>query len=66
MEQERKDKGLSRRGFLKGLGGGAIGTAVISTGLLNGAGRGLYARGGWHRQRKVASQPQSQRQKLPC
>jgi xanthine dehydrogenase YagT iron-sulfur-binding subunit len=35
MEEERKDKGLSRRGFLKGLGGGAIGTAVISTGLLN-------------------------------
>ena len=35
MEEERKNKGLSRRGFLKGLGGGAIGTAVISTGLLN-------------------------------
>src|SRR2546429_8733202 len=35
MEEERKNKGVSRRGFLKGLGGGAIGTAVISTGLLN-------------------------------
>jgi len=35
MEEERKNKGLSRCGFLKGLGGGAIGTAVISTGLLN-------------------------------
>src|SRR5947199_1853450 len=35
MEEERKDKGLSRRGFLKGLGGGAISTAIISTGLLN-------------------------------
>ena len=28
-------KGVSRRDFLKGLGGGAIGTAVISTGLLD-------------------------------
>src|SRR5437762_13561637 len=35
MEEERKNKGLSRRGFLKGLGGGAISTEVISTGLLN-------------------------------
>jgi aerobic-type carbon monoxide dehydrogenase small subunit (CoxS/CutS family) len=35
MEEEKSGKGLSRRGFLKGLGGGAIGTAVISTGLLN-------------------------------
>jgi xanthine dehydrogenase YagT iron-sulfur-binding subunit len=34
MNEERKGKGLSRRGFLKGIGGGAIGTAVISTGLL--------------------------------
>src|SRR5919106_4613554 len=33
--EEESGKGLSRRGFLKGLGGGAIGTAVISTGLLN-------------------------------
>jgi xanthine dehydrogenase YagT iron-sulfur-binding subunit len=36
MKGEKKAKGVSRRGFLKGLGGGAIGTAVISTGLLNG------------------------------
>ena len=36
MEEEKRGKGLSRRGFLKGIGGGAIGTAVISTGLLNG------------------------------
>ena len=35
MEQEKRGRSLSRRGFLKGLGGGAIGTAVISTGLLN-------------------------------
>src|SRR5437867_3585327 len=42
MEEERKDKGLSRRGFLKGLGGGAIGTAVISTGLLNVEPTGAY------------------------
>jgi aerobic-type carbon monoxide dehydrogenase small subunit (CoxS/CutS family) len=34
-EEEAKTKGLSRRGFLKGLGGGAIGTAALSTGLLN-------------------------------
>lgn len=34
MEEEAKGKGVSRRDFLKGLGGGAIGTAVISTGLL--------------------------------
>ena len=34
MEDEKKGNGLSRRSFLKGLGGGAIGTAVISTGLV--------------------------------
>jgi xanthine dehydrogenase YagT iron-sulfur-binding subunit len=34
MEEESKGKTLSRRSFLKGIGGGAIGTAVISTGLL--------------------------------
>ncbi len=35
MDEEVKRKGVSRRDFLKGLGGGAIGTAVISTGLLD-------------------------------
>ena len=35
MEEEKKGRGVSRRDFLKGLGGGAVGTAVISTGLLN-------------------------------
>ena len=35
MDEEVKGKGVSRRDFLKGLGGGAIGTAVISTGLLD-------------------------------
>jgi len=35
MDEEIKRKGVSRRDFLKGLGGGAIGTAVISTGLLD-------------------------------
>jgi len=35
MDDERKGKGVSRRDFLKGLGGSAIGTAVISTGLLD-------------------------------
>jgi len=55
MDEEIKRKGVSRRDFLKGLGGGAIGTAVISTGLLDpgksdayptesvGAGRGKSA-----------------------
>jgi aerobic-type carbon monoxide dehydrogenase small subunit (CoxS/CutS family) len=35
MGDEKKRNKVSRRSFLKGLGGGAIGTAVISTGLLN-------------------------------
>ena len=35
MEEAKKGRGISRRGFLKGLGGGAIGTAVITTGLVN-------------------------------
>lgn len=35
MEKEFKGSRLSRRSFLKGIGGGAIGTAVISTGLVN-------------------------------
>jgi xanthine dehydrogenase YagT iron-sulfur-binding subunit len=34
MEEEKKRTKLSRRSFLKGIGGGAIGTAVISTGLV--------------------------------
>jgi xanthine dehydrogenase YagT iron-sulfur-binding subunit len=34
MEEEKKGAKLSRRSFLKGIGGGAIGTAVISTGLV--------------------------------
>lgn len=34
MKNEQKGNGLSRRSFLKGFGGGAIGTAVISTGLV--------------------------------
>jgi xanthine dehydrogenase YagT iron-sulfur-binding subunit len=32
--EDKKARGVSRRDFLKGLGGGAVGTAVISTGLL--------------------------------
>jgi aerobic-type carbon monoxide dehydrogenase small subunit (CoxS/CutS family) len=35
MEKAKNGRGISRRGFLKGLGGGAIGTAVITTGLVN-------------------------------
>jgi aerobic-type carbon monoxide dehydrogenase small subunit (CoxS/CutS family) len=34
MGHENKGNKVSRRSFLKGLGGGAVGTAVISTGLL--------------------------------
>lgn len=34
MGDEKKGNKVSRRSFLKGLGGGAVGTAVISTGLL--------------------------------
>ncbi len=33
--EKPKGKGVSRRDFLKGLGGGAIGAAVVSTGLLD-------------------------------
>ncbi len=33
MEDKNKN-GMSRRGFLKGIGGGAVGTAVIATGLV--------------------------------
>ena len=32
--EEKKGKGVSRRDFLKGIGGGAVGAAVVSTGLL--------------------------------
>jgi len=34
MEQDENIKGVSRRDFLKGIGGGAVGAAVVSTGLL--------------------------------
>ena len=33
MEEEKNGNQLSRRSFLKGLGGGAIGTAIVTTGL---------------------------------
>jgi aerobic-type carbon monoxide dehydrogenase small subunit (CoxS/CutS family) len=33
--EEKKVKGVSRRDFLKGIGAGSVGAAVISTGLLN-------------------------------
>jgi xanthine dehydrogenase YagT iron-sulfur-binding subunit len=35
METENKGRRISRRGFLKGVGGSAIGTAAMSAGLLN-------------------------------
>jgi aerobic-type carbon monoxide dehydrogenase small subunit (CoxS/CutS family) len=35
MKEETGGKRISRRGFLKGIGSGAIGTAAISAGLLN-------------------------------
>jgi xanthine dehydrogenase YagT iron-sulfur-binding subunit len=34
MDEETKGAKFSRRSFLKGIGGGAIGTAVVSTGLM--------------------------------
>lgn len=34
MEEQKKGARLSRRSFLKGLGGGAVGSAVIATGLV--------------------------------
>jgi xanthine dehydrogenase YagT iron-sulfur-binding subunit len=34
MEKKAKKRGVSRRDFLKGIGGGAVGAAVVSTGLL--------------------------------
>lgn len=34
MDEEKQGAKFSRRSFLKGLGGGAVGTAVISTGLI--------------------------------
>jgi aerobic-type carbon monoxide dehydrogenase small subunit (CoxS/CutS family) len=34
MEEGKKGTKLSRRSFLKGIGGGAVGTAVVSTGLI--------------------------------
>jgi aerobic-type carbon monoxide dehydrogenase small subunit (CoxS/CutS family) len=55
MGKENQDAKFSRRAFLKGVGGGAIGTAVVSTGLIKadvakayvsenaGAGRGKTA-----------------------
>jgi xanthine dehydrogenase YagT iron-sulfur-binding subunit len=42
MEEEKKGNGLSRRSFLKNIGGGAIGTAVISTGLIKTNGAEAY------------------------
>ena len=36
MGEEKKGAKFSRRSFLKGIGGGAIGTAAISTGLIKG------------------------------
>jgi aerobic-type carbon monoxide dehydrogenase small subunit (CoxS/CutS family) len=42
MAEEKKGNGLSRRSFLKNIGGGAIGTAVISTGLLKTDGVNAY------------------------
>ena len=44
MEQELKTKGVSRRDFLKGLSGGAIGTAVVTTGLVKSDEADAYTR----------------------
>ena len=42
MAEEKKGNGLSRRSFLKNIGGGAIGTAAISTGLIKTDGAEAY------------------------
>jgi len=43
MEDAKSGRSISRRGFLKGLGGGAIGTAVITTGLVNSDAAAAYS-----------------------
>jgi xanthine dehydrogenase YagT iron-sulfur-binding subunit len=40
--EEKKGKGVSRRDFLKSVGAGSVGAAVISTGLLNAPGAEAY------------------------
>jgi xanthine dehydrogenase YagT iron-sulfur-binding subunit len=44
MKEEAKRKGVSRRDFLKGIGGGAVGAAVVSTGLLENSQADAYPR----------------------
>jgi xanthine dehydrogenase YagT iron-sulfur-binding subunit len=44
MDQIKNGKEVSRRDFLKGIGGGAIGTAVVSTGLIKTDGAEAYTR----------------------
>jgi xanthine dehydrogenase YagT iron-sulfur-binding subunit len=44
MEEEQKTKGVSRRDFLKGISGGAIGTAVVTTGLVKSDDADAYSR----------------------
>ncbi|HEY7166357.1 MAG TPA: (2Fe-2S)-binding protein [Candidatus Binatia bacterium] len=43
MNDEKERKGVSRRDFLKGVGGGAIGTAVITSGLIRSESAEAYA-----------------------
>jgi len=43
MEEGKNGRGISRRGFLKGLGGGALGTAVVSAGLGNSDAAAAYS-----------------------
>ncbi len=40
--EEKKGKGVSRRDFLKSVGAGSVGAAVVSTGLLNAPGVEAY------------------------
>ncbi len=59
MKNEQKGNRLSRRSFLKGLGGGAIGTAVISTGLVTiRSGGGLYVGSRKRGARQIGGQSQ--------
>jgi xanthine dehydrogenase YagT iron-sulfur-binding subunit len=44
MKEEQKSKGVSRRDFLKGIGGSAMGTAVVTTGWVKPDEVDAYAR----------------------
>ena len=62
MADDRKGMKLSRRSFLKGIGGGAIGGAALSTGLIQvRTGAGVFARDKRGGARQNGAQSQGQR-----